>query len=76
MKQSGLLVLIASLVAGCGTVGAIVTAPIMAPIMFFSARMNDRDDFLDRARQNDRPLLPSTQGPEGTPRQRSSKRSN
>lgn len=58
MKQSGLLVLIASLVAGCSTVGAIVTAPIMAPIMFFSARMNDRDDFLDRARQNDRPLPP------------------
>ena len=58
MKQSGLLVLIASLVAGCGTVGAIVTAPITAPIMFFSARMNDRDDFLDRARQNDRPLPP------------------
>ena len=42
VKQNGLLVLIASLVAGCGTVGANVTAPITAPIMFFSARMNDR----------------------------------
>ena len=62
MKQSGLLVLVASLVAGCatdgplGTVAAIVTAPITAPVMFFSARMNDREDFLERARRNDRPL--------------------
>ena len=26
--------------------------------MFFSARMNDREDFLERARRNDRPLPP------------------
>ena len=42
--------LAASLLAGCtpdgplGTVGAIVTAPITAPVMFVSARMNDRED--------------------------------
>ena len=64
MKRIVLLALVASLTLGCapdgplGTVGAIVTAPITAPIMFFSARMNDREDFLERARQNRRPLPP------------------
>ena len=59
-----LLMLAASLIFGCapdgplGTVGAIVTAPITAPVMFFSARMNNREDFLERARRNDRPLPP------------------
>lgn len=41
-----------------GTVGAIVTAPITAPVMVVSARMNDREDHLERARRNDRPLPP------------------
>ena len=64
MMRITLLVLGASLIFGCapdgplGTVGAIVTAPITAPVMFFSARMNDREDFLERARRNDRPLPP------------------
>ena len=64
MRKTALLVLAASLFQGCapdgplGAVGAIVTAPITAPVMFFSARMNDREDFLERARQNDRPLPP------------------
>ena len=64
MRRTALLVLAASLVQGCapdgplGMVGAIVTAPITAPIMFFSARMNDREDFLERARQNQRPMPP------------------
>ena len=64
MMRNALLVLTASLVQGCapdgplGTVGAIVTAPITAPIMFFSARMNDREAFLERARRNNRPLPP------------------
>ena len=49
MKRVALLMLAASVVAGCapqgplGTVGAILTAPITAPVMFVSARMNDRD---------------------------------
>lgn len=56
MMRIAVMVMTASLVHGCapdgplGTVGAIVTAPITAPIMFFSARMNDRADFLERAR--------------------------
>ena len=64
MRRTALFVVAASLVQGCapegplGVVGAIVTAPITAPIMFFSARMNDREDFLERARQNQRPLPP------------------
>ena len=64
MMRIAVMVMTASLVHGCapdgplGTVGAIVTAPITAPIMFFSARMNDRADFLERARQNHRPLPP------------------
>ena len=64
MRRTALLVLTASLIQGCapdgpvGTVGAIFTAPITAPIMFFSARMNDREDFLEKARWNDRPLPP------------------
>ena len=57
-----LLVLGTSLAAGCapdgplGAVGVIVTAPITAPIMFVSARMNAREDHLERARKNDRPV--------------------
>ena len=64
MTRIALLVLAASFAAGCapdgplGTVGAIVTAPITAPVMFVSARMNDREDHLKRARRNDRPLPP------------------
>ena len=59
-----MLVLAASLIGGCapdgplGTVGAIVTAPATAPVMFLSARMNNREDHLDGARRNDRPLCP------------------
>ena len=51
MKRIVLLALVASLTLGCapdgplGRVGAIVTAPITAPIMFFSARMNDPGGF-------------------------------
>ena len=62
MKRVALLMLAASVVAGCapqgplGTVGAILTAPITAPVMFVSARMNGRDAFLESARRNDRPL--------------------
>lgn len=60
------LALIGTVVAGCGpqspspldVVGAVVTAPITAPVMFLSARMNDREAFLERARRNDRPLPP------------------
>ena len=64
MKKTALLMLTASLIQGCapdgplGTLGAIVTAPITAPVIFFSARMNDREDSLERARQNQRPLPP------------------
>ena len=64
MRKTALLMLAATLSQGCapngplGAVGAIVTAPITAPIMFFSARMNDREAFLERARQNQRPLPP------------------
>ena len=64
MTRTMLLVFATSLIAGCapdgplGTVGAIVTAPITAPVMFVSARMNDREDHLERARQNDRPMPP------------------
>ena len=62
IKRVALLMLAASVVAGCapqgplGTVGAILTAPITAPVMFVSARMNGRDAFLESARRNDRPL--------------------
>ena len=64
MRRTALLVLTASLMQGCapdgplGTVGAIVTAPITATVMFVSARMNHREDFLASARQNHRPLPP------------------
>lgn len=64
LTRTALLALAASLVIGCGpedplgAVGAIVTAPIMAPVMFLSARMNDREDFLESARRNGRPLPP------------------
>ena len=59
-----MFVIAACLIGGCapdgplGTVGAIVTAPVTAPVMFLSARMNDREDHLERARRNDRPLPP------------------
>ncbi len=61
-----ILALVGTLVAGCGpqspspldVVGAVVTAPITAPLMFLSARINDRESFLERARRNDRPLPP------------------
>ena len=36
----------------------IVTAPSTAPAMFVSARMKGREDHLERARRNDRPLPP------------------
>ena len=64
MTRIATLVLAASLIGGCapdgrlGAVGAIVTAPITAPIMFLSARMNDREDHIERARRNERPLPP------------------
>ena len=64
MKRLALLVLTAGLAQGCGhdnplaTAGAIVTAPITAPILLFEARRNDRDAFLEQARRNDAPLPP------------------
>ena len=71
MRRATPLVLAAILATGCtpdgplGAVGAIVTAPITAPVMFVSARMNDREDHLERARRNDRaPCLPSTRNRE------------
>ncbi|MCY4429280.1 MAG: hypothetical protein OXC11_02655 [Rhodospirillales bacterium] len=62
--RAAALALASILVVACspdgplGTLGAVATAPITAPVMFFSARLHDRDDFLDRARRNDRPLGP------------------
>ena len=62
LTRSTLLAFTVSLLAGCspegplGVVGAIVTAPITAPVMFVSARMHDREDFLQDARRNVRPL--------------------
>ena len=62
MTRIALLALAGSLISGCapdgplGAVGAIVTAPITAPVMFVSARMNDREAHLERARRNDRPV--------------------
>ena len=62
--RTALFVLAAFVAQGCaledplGTVAAIVTAPITAPIMFVSARMHGREDFLERARRNHRPLPP------------------
>ena len=64
VTRIALLVFAASFTAGCapdgplGTAGAIVTAPITAPVMFVSARMNDREDHLERARRNTRRLPP------------------
>ena len=64
MTKIAMLLIAASFIGGCapdgplGTVGAIVTAPITAPVMFVSARMNDREDHLERARRNHRPLPP------------------
>ena len=68
MKKPAALVLIASLAAGCGqssgagrpldVAAAIVTAPIIAPIMFFAARRNDGGalhERVERARQNQSP---------------------
>lgn len=59
-----MLVLARSLTAGCapdgplGMVGTIVTAPFAARVMFVSARMNDREYHVERARQNHRPPPP------------------
>ena len=58
MTRIAMLVLSACLIGGCAPVGAIVTAPVTAPVMFLSARMDDREDHLERARRNDRPLPP------------------
>ena len=64
VTRIALLAFTGSLISGCapdgplGTVGAIVTAPITAPVMFVSARMNDREDHLERARRNERPVPP------------------
>ena len=64
VRRPAMLVLGVSLIADCtpdgplGTVGAVATAPITAPVMFVSARMNDQEDHLERARRNDRPLPP------------------
>ena len=61
-----MIFLLTALVAGCSNekgvggvldvAGAIVTAPIIAPIMFIEARRNDRASFLERAKDNHRPL--------------------
>ena len=63
-----MILLLIVLITGCanenrGTgvldvAGAIVTAPIIAPIMFIEARRNDRASFLERAKDNRRPLPP------------------
>ena len=64
MTKIAMLLIAASFIGGCapdgplGTVGAIVTAPVTAPVMFVSARLNDREDHLERARRNHRPLPP------------------
>ena len=64
VTRIALLALTGSLIAGCardgtlGTVGAIVTVPITAPVMFVSARRNGHGDHLERARRNDRPPPP------------------
>ena len=64
MTKYGVLMLATILTAACAgqgpleTVGAVITAPIMAPTMFFAARINGREAFLERARQNHRPLPP------------------
>ena len=59
-----MLALATSLIAGrkpdgpLGTVGAIVTAPVTVPVMFVSARLNDDEGHLERARRNHRALPP------------------
>ena len=68
VKISLAILLLTAFVAGCanengtggvlGVAGAIVTAPIMAPIMFIEARRNDRESFLEERRRNYRPLPP------------------
>jgi len=68
VKISFMIFLLTALVAGCSNekgvggvldvAGAIVTAPIIAPIMFIEARRNDRASFLERAKDNHRPLPP------------------
>ena len=64
MTKYRLLIVVAILTTSCAgqrpleTFGAVVTAPITAPTMFFAARINDREAFLERARQNHRPLPP------------------
>ena len=68
MKTTAMFVLATALVAGCGgksgpgsplgVAGAILTAPITAPIMFFEARRNDGRVLRDRieaARRNHSP---------------------
>ncbi len=68
VKTSLMILLLAAFVAGCANkngaggaldvAAAIVTAPIVAPIMFIEARRNDRASFLERAKDNRRPLPP------------------
>ena len=61
-KSLGPLALAAMIIEGCGsarpldTAAAIVTAPIIAPIMIFEARRNDPQAALERLRRNDGPL--------------------
>ena len=60
MKSLAPLALAATIIQGCGATGpletaaAIVTAPIIAPIMIFEARRNDEGAWLEKARRNDR----------------------
>lgn len=61
-----MIILVTGILSACGgggggsleSVAAIVTAPITMPIMIFEARRNDREAFLDQARENLRPLPP------------------
>lgn len=66
VKSSVTILLLTALVAGCanengtegvlGVAAAIITAPIIAPIMFVEARRNDGESFLEERRRNHRPL--------------------
>ena len=88
MKKTAMFVLATALVAGCGgksgpggplgVAGAILTAPITAPIMFFEARRNDDrvlHERVEAARRNHSPPPQSTRalgnGPRGHFRPRS-----
>ena len=59
-----MIILVTVILSACGgggggpldPVAAIVTAPITMPIMIFEARRNDREKFLEQARDNLRPL--------------------